>query len=109
MENEYLWLACSYVCIGHKNSVSKALFSLLVCMYCLPRQAHPPKVKYSLSAVYEQAIRIFHFVRVCLSWKTITYIQAERTKPWTQNISGQYRHTYEQRERERETDGFHVF
>ena len=30
---------CSYVCNG------------------LPRQAHPPKVKYSLSAVYEQAIR----------------------------------------------------
>ena len=30
---------CSYVCIG------------------LPRQAHPPKVKYSLSAVYKQAIR----------------------------------------------------
>ena len=31
-----------------------------LCLYvcnALPRQAHPPKVKYSLSAVYEQAIR----------------------------------------------------
>ena len=31
-----------------------------LCLYVcngLPRQAHPPKVKYSLSAVYEQAIR----------------------------------------------------
>ena len=42
--------------------------------------------------------RIFHFGRVCLFWKTITYIQAERTRLWTQNISGQYRHTYKQRE-----------
>ena len=37
--------------------------------------------------------RIFHFGRVCFSWKTITYIWAERTRLWTQNISGQYRHT----------------
>ena len=34
--------------------------------------------------------RIFHFFRVCWSWKTITYIWAERTRPWTQNFSGQY-------------------
>ena len=37
--------------------MSKALFSLLVVCNGLPRQAHPPKVKYSLTAVYEQAIR----------------------------------------------------
>ena len=42
--------------------------------------------------------RIFHFGRVCLSWKTITYIRAERTRPLRQNISSQYRHTYQQRE-----------
>ena len=34
--------------------------------------------------------RIFHFGRVCWSWKTITYIQTERARPWTQNFSGQY-------------------
>ena len=50
--------------------------------------------------------RIFHFGRVCLSWKTITYIRAEKTRPVRQNISGQYRHTYEQRENKQATDIF---
>ena len=81
---------CSYVCIG------------------LPRPAHPPKVKYlSLLYVSKQLDRIFHFGRVCWSWKANTCIRAERKRPWRQNISGQYRHTYEQRKRE--TDGFHAF
>ena len=81
---------CSYVCIG------------------LPIPPHPPKVKYSLSAcTSKQLDRIFHFVRVCWSWKANTYIQAERTTALRQNISGQYTHSYQQRERE--TDGFHAF
>ena len=40
------------------NTVSKSSFSL--CLYVcngLPGPTHPPKVKFSLSAVYEQAIR----------------------------------------------------
>ena len=40
------------------NTVSKSSFS--ICLYVcngLTGHAHPPKVKYSLSAVYEQAIR----------------------------------------------------
>ena len=49
---------------------------------------------------FKQLDRIFHFGRVCWSWKANTYIQAERKRPWRQNISGQYRHTYKQRERE---------
>ena len=46
----------------------------------------------SLLCTSKQLDRIFHFVRVCWSWKTITYIRAERTRPWTQNFSDQYRH-----------------
>ena len=53
----------------------------------------------SLLCTSKQLDRIFHFVRVCWSWKTITYIWAERTRPWTQNFSGQYRHTERERER----------
>ena len=64
---------CSYVCNG------------------LPGPAHPHKVKFCLIA--------FSY----MGRETITYIRAERTRPLTQNISGQYRHTYEQRE------GSHIF
>ena len=60
---------------------------------------------------FKQLDRIFHFGRVCWSWKANTYIQAERTRPWRHNISGQYIHTYihTYEQRERETDGFHAF
>ena len=53
----------------------------------------------------KQLDRIFHFGRVCWSWKFNTYIQAERTTALRQNISGQYIHTFEQRKRE--NSGFH--
>ena len=49
--------ACSLLMLA-LNTVSKSSFSL--CSYVcngLPGPAHPPKVKYSLSAVYKQAIR----------------------------------------------------
>ena len=45
----------------------------------------------------KQLDRIFHFVRVCWSWKTITYIRAERTRALRQNISAQYIHTSRER------------
>ena len=53
----------------------------------------------------KQLDRVFHFVRVRRSWKSNTYIQTVRTRALRQNISGQYIHTYKQRERE--TGGFH--
>ena len=36
--------------------------------------------------------RIFHFGRVCWSWKSNSYIRTERTRALRQNISGQYIH-----------------
>ena len=77
-----------YVCIGQKYSVSKALFSLLICMYTLTKW----NILSNCLLIYSRK-RIFHFGRVCWSWKTITYISAGRTRPLRQNISGQYRHT----------------
>ena len=52
----------------------------------------------------KQLDRIFHFVRVCWSWKSNTYVQTERTRALRQNISGQYIHT----EREKTVD-FMIF
>ena len=46
-----------------------------------------------IACLYTRRERIFHFGRVCWSWKAITYIQAERTRALRQNISGQYIHT----------------
>ena len=92
-------VACFLVCIGQKNSVSKALFSLIVCIKMVFQDQHTlPKWNIlSLLCMSKQLDRIFHFVRVCWSWKTITYIWAERTRPWRQNFSGQYRHTERER------------
>ena len=93
------------MCVLARNILSQSSCSL--CLYVcigLPRPPHPPKVKYSLSAhTSKQLDRIFHFVRVCRSWKANTYIQAERTTALRQNISCQYIHTYD-KEREKQMD-----
>ena len=90
-----------YVCIGKKYSVSKLGLVLSAHIYVMVFQDKHILTKWNTLSncllVYSRE-RIFHFGRVCWSWKTTTYIQVERTRPWTQNISGQYRHTYEQRE-----------
>ena len=78
-----------------------------LCLYVyngLPRQAHPPKVKYSLSAVYEQAIRQNillcedvlvledHYIHTSREnkaldseyfWPVQTCIQAKRERRWS--------------------------
>ena len=52
------------------------------------------QIKYiACSLAHIWAERIFHFGRVCWSWKINTYIQAERTRALRQNISEQYIHT----------------
>ena len=68
---------CSYVCIkwyelhllslGQKYSVSKVLFSLLICMYWPSRTSTPFQSEiFSLSSyMNKQLDRIFHFGRVC--------------------------------------------
>ena len=90
-------------------------FSLLVCVYwpeifclkalvlsaCMPSKTTTPSQSEIFSHCWymsKQLDRIFHFLRVCWSWKANTYIPAERTTALRQNISGQY--THEQRERE---------
>ena len=78
-----IWMAkpaCSLLVLA-LNTVSKSSFSL--CSYVcngLPRQAHPPKVKYSLSAVYEQAIR--QNISLCQSVLVLEdhYIHTNREK-----------------------------
>ena len=57
------------------------LFSLLICMQWLSKTSTLHTVKYSLS-LYIRAMhwdRIFHFGRVCWSWKATAYIPTERT------------------------------
>ena len=90
------------VCIGQKYSVSKVLFSLLICMYWPSRTSTPSQSEIFclIACSYTSRKRTFHFGRVYWSWKANTCIRAKRTRPLTQNISGQYRHTYEHREQE---------
>ena len=97
-----LVLSAWYVCIGQIYSVSKVLFSLLICMYWPSKTSTPSQSEIFSFCSYtnKQLDRIFHFGRVCWSWKANTYIQAERTRPLRQNFSGQYMHTYEQREKQ---------
>ena len=74
------WMSCFFACsllVLALNTVSKSSFSL--CSYVcngLPRQAQPYK--------------IFHFGRVCLSWKTITYIRTERKWAFRHSIQVQH-------------------
>ena len=100
----YEWHSlCSYVCIGQKYSVSKLLFCLLICMYWLSKTTTPSQSEiFSLCwHTNKQLDRIFHFVRVCWSWKANTYIWGERTTALRQNISGEYTHMSRERERNR--------
>ena len=114
----YEWHSlCSYVCLYWPEIFCLQGLFLSACMYVLAFQDQHNLPKWNIlsllvwtrekSIEFKQLDRIFHFGRVCWSWKANTYIRAERKRPWRQNIPGQYRHTYEQRERE--TDGFHAF
>ena len=67
--------------------------ALSVCMYVMIFQDKHILTKWNILSnclLVHSRERIFHFGRVCWSWKTITYIRAERARPWTQNFSGQY-------------------
>ena len=70
-------------------SVPKGLFSLLVCMYWPSRTSTPCHSEiFSLCPyINKQLGRIFHLGRVRRSWKANTYIRAERTRLWGQNIT----------------------
>ena len=65
-----------------------------------------PKWNILIACSYMSRERIYHFGKVCWSWKANTYIRAERTRLWWQNIFGKQRekvefiqaksHSYEQ-------------
>ena len=89
-------VACLLVCLYWPEKFCVQGLVLSARMYVMVFQDKHTLPKWnilSLLCTSKQLDRIFHFVRVCLSWKTITYIRAERTRPWTQNCSGQYRYT----------------
>ena len=99
--NSFSLSLCLYVCLYWPEIFCVQGLVLSAHMYVMVFKDKHILTKWNILSncllIYSRE-RIFHFGRVCLSWKTITYIWAERTRPWTQNISGQYRHTYKQRE-----------
>ena len=67
---------------------------LSVCMYVMVFQDKHTLPKWnilSLLCTSKQLDRIFQFVRVCLSWKTITCIWTERKWAFRHSIQGQYK------------------
>ena len=114
-ETVALWLArslslCSYV-LG-RNILSQSCYSL--CLYVcigLPRPAHPPKVKYSLSAHMSKgkgngAYVIWENISLCEGVLVLEgqYIHTSRE---SHSFETEYFcpiHTYEQREREKRVD-----
>ena len=83
----------SYVCLYCPEIFCVKGLVLSAHMYVMVFQVqHPSQSEIFSLCLYtsKQLDWIFHFVRLCWSFKTITYIQAEWTRPLTQNISGQY-------------------
>ena len=78
------------------------VLSLLVCMYWPSKTTTPSQSEiFSLCWFTSKKLdRIFHFGRVCWSWKANTYIPAERATALRQNISDQYIHTSKEREKQ---------
>ena len=97
----FISVACLLICLYWPEIFCVQGLVLSARMYVMVFQDKHTLPKWnilSLLCTSKHLDRIFHFVRVCLSWKTITYIWAERTRPWTQNFSGQYRYTEREKE-----------
>ena len=65
---------------------------LSVCMYVMVFQDKHTLTKWNILSnclLVHSRERIFHFGRVCLSWKTITYIQTERKWAFRHSMQGQ--------------------
>ena len=97
---------CSYVCIGQRHSNSKFLFSLFVCMYWTSKTSTLPKWNISLCwYVNKKLDKIFHFVRVCWSWKSNAYVWTEMNKSFeTEYFWPIHTYIWAERERERERE-----
>ena len=84
--NTWMW----DICIRVTSAVCNSILS----HWNLPiirQQRQLPKWNIlSLLCMSKQLDRIFHFVRECLSWKTIPYIQTERKWAFRHSIQGQY-------------------
>ena len=83
--------------VCQKYSVSKVLFSLLICMYWPSVTSKPcqSEIFCLIACSYMRRERIFYFGSVCWSWKANRYMSAERTRLWRHNISGKQREKVE--------------